>query len=292
MDVAAAQSSTEAAVVLNGTDIPLADLLNPDLVARAASQREQFATAAPYPHIVLDDLFSPVFLDQTLPEFDALQDGGWMEFRNERETTRRSRPQAQFGPATQLYFDLVSSPRFIAFLSELTGITGLVADPLLRGGGMHESRPGGKFDVHLDFAKHPVTQLDNRLTLITYLNHGWQREWGGVLELWDADTGRCAADVVPVFGRTLLFAHTPRSLHGHPVGITPPDGRGRRSLTAYYYTNGRDDEAAAERFTTYFAPKPALTGRERAGEVARAVVPPVLYDAARGLVRRAGRGGN
>lgn len=280
------------AVLLGGTVIPMGELLNESLVERAASMRETFLGARPYPHVVMDDLFAPALLDRIVPEFDGLGSGNWMELRNERETTLRSRPQSRLGPAAEVYFGLVSSPPFIRFLSELTGIEGLVADPLLRGGGLHESKPGGKFDLHLDFAKHPVTRLDNRLTLITYLNRDWEREWGGILELWDMDQNRCAAEVMPLFGKTLLFAHTPKSLHGHPAGVNTPDGRGRRSVTAYFYTNGRDDAAAAERYTTFFAPKPEPTAKQKFGRAVRAVVPPVLYDAARSVLNRTRSPGN
>jgi hypothetical protein len=273
-------------IVLKGAVIPFEQLLNPGIVARAAEFRESFAHVRPYPFVVFDDLFSQALLKAIVSEFDDFGPDDWLELSNDREKTLRSRPKSRFGLATQLYFDTVSSPRFISFLTEVTGINGLLPDPLLRGGGMHESRPGGKFDLHLDFAKHPVTQLDNRLTLITYLNPDWKKEWGGVLELWDMDADRCAYEVLPLFGKTLLFAQTPKSLHGHPGGISTPNGRGRRSMTAYFYTNGRDDAAAAERFTTYFAPKAPPTPRQKVGQVVRAVTPPILYDAARLLWTR------
>lgn len=275
-------------MILKGSVIPFANLLNPGIVARADTFRENFTNAEPYPFIVFDELFSPSLLEAIVSEFGNFGRDNWLELNNEREKTLRSRPKSRFGAATQLYFDIVSSPRFVSFLTEVTGINGLLPDPLLRGGGMHESRPGGKFDLHLDFAKHPVTHLDNRLTLITYLNRDWKKEWGGVLELWDMDADRCAYEVMPLFGKTLLFAQTPKSLHGHPGGISTPDGRGRRSLTAYFYTNGHEDSAAAERFTTYFAPQAKPTPRQKLGKVVRAVTPPVLYDAARRLWSLAG----
>jgi hypothetical protein len=272
------------AVVLGGSAIPLDDLVNWDAVGTPEEARRRFTDAHPYPHLVVDDLFSPVLLEKTLDDFAAQKQ--WRELTSEREVTLRSRPGAQLGHASQVYFDLISSSRFVQFLTEITGIPGLLPDPLLRGGGLHESRPGGKFDMHLDFAKHPVTQLDNRLTLLTYLNKGWQAEWGGVLELWDTQKDVSGASVVPLFGRTLLFKQTPHSLHGHPHGVQTPDGRPRRSLAAYFYTNGREDGLVAERQTTFFAPPPPPTARQKLGKVVRAVLPPVVYDAVNALAKK------
>ena len=181
----------------------------------------------------------------------------------------------------QTYFNLISSGRFVQFLQAVTGIAGLLPDPMLRGGGMHQSQPGGKFHMHLDFEKHPVSMLDNRMVFITYLNRGWQPEWGGNLELWDIDTQKKVNEVVPVFGRSVLFCHSDRSLHGHPHPLSPPDGRPRRSLAAYFYSNGREDGLAASRYTTYFAPPQVDPVRAAVGKAARAVTPPILYDAVR-----------
>jgi hypothetical protein len=96
--------------------------------------------------------------------------------------------------------------------------------------------------------------------------------------------------VVPEFGRTLIFQASSISLHGHPQPIATPDGRKRRSLGAYFYTNGVDDAAAAERYTTYFA-KPADPGTRKLKKKLQYFLPPVAWDALRFAKRHLKPGG-
>lgn len=276
----------DAAVVLGGETIPMASLVDHAVLGDGAQYHDSYAQALPFPHIAFDNLFSASLLQQIVGEFEARRSRDWQKFDSDRETTLRSRPTDTLGPATQTYFDILSSRPFVQFLQAVSGIAGLLPDPMLRGGGMHESQPGGKFHMHLDFEKHPVTMLNNRLVFITYLNEGWQREWGGCLEFWDMDANRKVTDVVPEFGRSVLFCHSDKSLHGHPHPVVTPDGRPRRSLAAYYYSNGREDGLTASRYTTYFAPKPVRPVRDALGKSARAVTPPILYDAIRRLLAK------
>lgn len=275
---------SEAAVVLGGETIPFNELLNADKLNSGPDLHETYASAQPFPYIEFDGLFSERLLAQMIKEFELRGSGDWKKYDTEQEKTLRSRPAEALGPAVQTYFNLISSGRFVQFLQAVTGIAGLLPDPMLRGGGMHQSQPGGKFHMHLDFEKHPVTLLDNRMVFITYLNPDWRPEWGGCLELWDIDTQKKVNEVVPVFGRSVLFCHSDRSLHGHPHPVVTPDGRPRRSVAAYFYSNGRDDGLAASRFTTYFAPKQVNPVREAIGKTARAVTPPIVYDAVRRIL--------
>jgi hypothetical protein len=287
MTVATSQLGPEQdAVVLGGEMIPVESLVDAAQLRGGDAHRDRFAHAEPFPHIVFENLFSPRLLMQIVAEFEAKGKAQWMEIKSEGEHTRRSRPASVLGPATQTYFDILSSGRFVQFLQAVSGIAGLVPDPMLRGGGMHESKPGGMFDLHLDFEKHPVTLLDNRLVFITYLNPGWRKEWGGCLELWDMAANRSVKEIVPEFGRSILFCHSDKSLHGHPHPVETPDGRPRRSVAAYYYSNGREDGLAAQRFSTFFAPKPVRPVRDAVGKVARAVTPPIVYTALKRLKPR------
>ncbi len=268
--------------VLSGYSIPFDSMLNEEILADAEALHEKLAGAAPYPHLVLDGLFSSDLLSAVVQEFGRVDRAAWRARSNLNEKTFRSRPQAPIGPAAQIYMGLLTSQRFVQFLQQVTGVPGLVPDPLLNGGGLHESRAGGHFGIHVDFDTHPVTLLHNRLVLITYLNPGWRKEYGGALQLWDEE--RCVEEVVPEFGRTLILMHSDRSLHGHPDPVQHPDDLPRRSIAAYFYSNGRDDEATGQRMSTHFA-NPADPRWPIFGKIARAVTPPVLVSALRTIKR-------
>lgn len=254
--------------------------------ARTAQLRAEFAAAEPFPHLVIDHLFRDSLLDLVVAEFDQMRFGDWVRYDSANEVKRGTRPAVELGPAAQAYVDAIHRAAFLGFLGEVTGIGGLIPDPTLKGGGLHEIPSGGRFGVHIDFEKHPVTLLDNRLVLITYLNKDWDPAWGGALELWSDRENRCVKQVEPLFGRTILFAHSSRSLHGHPEPIRAPEGRARRSIAAYFYTNGRPEGESDGRLSTRFhAP---LTygrwGRTMAG--VKYLTPPALVQLAKWTRRK------
>jgi 2OG-Fe(II) oxygenase superfamily len=251
--------------------------------ARAAELRQKFSTAKPFPHVVIDGLFQPVVLEKILEDF-SVGFGDWIHYNTADEKKRGTRPNAKLGAGSQRYFDMIHRGQFLQFLSAVAGIDGLLPDPTLFGGGLHEIPEGGRFSVHTDFNRHPVTGLDNRLVFITYLNKDWQASYGGRLELWDAQSKQCVSEVVPLLGRSILFAHTPHSLHGHPNPVAAPGGRSRRSVAAYFYSNGGPGIEAEETHTTRFLSSPQF-GRWGKLVVTANYVSPMLMDGARMAVR-------
>lgn len=264
-----------------------ADGLNEAIRSRAVINdlRNSFDTAHPFPHIVIDGLFEPGMLERVALDYGRLSDEDWISYDNANEIKFGTRPNVQLSPDSQVYFDTIHRAKFTQFLTAITGIKGLVTDPMLRGGGLHEIAVGGKFKVHTDFTRHVDTKLDNRLVFITYLNKGWQDAWGGSLELWTPT--ECVKKVVPVFGRSILFAHSATSLHGHPEPVNTPDGRTRRSAAAYFYTNGRPDPTPAERMSTSFLnAEPAIVStRKKLIRRVKYVLPPLVVDGLK-LIRR------
>ncbi len=257
-----------------------ADGLNKALGSMATidAMRAEFDSSVPFPHMVVDGLFSPDLLERILLDYQDMRDSDWISYNNANEIKLGTRPNAQLGEASQAYFDILHRAKFTQFLSAVTGIQALMPDPMLRGGGLHEIPVGGKFAIHIDFTRHVDTQLDNRLVFITYLNKDWQEKWGGSLELWTSSA--CIKKIVPVFGRSILFAHTAHSLHGHPDPVDTPDGRTRRSVAGYFYTNGRPDPTPMERIGTRFLNpvEEQDSLRRRLIRKARYVLPPVLVD--------------
>jgi Rps23 Pro-64 3,4-dihydroxylase Tpa1-like proline 4-hydroxylase len=251
--------------------------------ARAAELRQKFSTAKPFQHVVIDQLFQPEFLEKILEDF-SVGFGDWVRYNTKDEVKRGTRPNAKLGAGSQRYFDVIHRGQFVQFLSAVTGIDGLLPDPSLFGGGLHEIPSGGRFSVHTDFNRHPVTALDNRLVFITYLNKDWEASYGGRLELWDAESQQCVSEVVPLFGRSILFAHTPNSLHGHPNPVAAPGDRPRRSVAAYFYTNGGPGADVEETHTTRFVSSPQF-GRWGKVVVTANYVSPMLMDGARMAVR-------
>jgi hypothetical protein len=282
-----ADLATDDHIVCHGVRINREQILNKDMLTPAgiAAMRQDFQANTPFAHLVIDRLFSPELLKLMYAEFDEMKWNDWRVETTAEEVKRGSLPNATFGPAAEVYFQAIASGRFIDILKQITRIDGLVCDTELYNGGLHEIPNRGHFHVHTDFAHHPVTNLDNRLVLITYLNEGWTEDEGGLLELWNKETLTCAKKVVPVMGRTILLYQSARSLHGVSLTEKSRDARPRRSAACYYYSNGREDESerAKTGTTEYFQSK---NDKFRFEQRVKMFIPPVLV----GLVRRLRRG--
>jgi Rps23 Pro-64 3,4-dihydroxylase Tpa1-like proline 4-hydroxylase len=84
------------------------------------------------------------------------------------------------------------------------------------------------------------------MNIIIYLNPDWQDEWGGDLELWDREMTHCVKKVSPKAGRAVLFCTNTYTPHGHPHPLQCPDDQARKSISTFYYTNGKPEEEGAE----------------------------------------------
>ena len=276
-------------ISIRGVRLDLACLLNEDLLQPSgiAVLRERFFAAQPFEHLVIKGLFNPTLLELIHDEFDLLDHGQWRLVKDGNHNTNRVRDGTRWGPASELYFSLVNSGAFVTALSAITGIDALLGDPYLAGGGLHESKAGGKFEMHTDFNKHARTRLDHELVMITYLNKDWEPAYEGALELWDIDTRQCVQSILPTFGRTVIIKHTARSLHGHPHPLAPPPGRTRRSVASSYYTNRHPNDFSVDRHPSKFLPPDNISLKARLKTGAKQLTPPLAWTAIGSLIKAA-----
>jgi hypothetical protein len=105
------------------------------------------------------------------------------------------------------------------------------------------------------------------------------------LELWDREMKDCVKRVLPVFNRCVVFSTTSTSYHGHPLPLTCPKSRTRKSLATYYYTNGHPAEEEHETHSTLFQARPGAEAKgspsrlRTAKKIVRALLPPIIADA-------------
>jgi len=217
-------------------------------------ERERFATASPFPHVVADDLFDAAALRAMAAEFGGTADG-WTYWHHVNERKRGLSDRARMGDATRAVIAALETPAFLALLERLTGVPGLLADPHLDGGGLHETLPGGFLNVHTDFLSHTLERTWRReLNLLLFLNEGWEPAHEGCLEFWDAAVSRCERRIEPRFNRCVVFRTSTTSFHGVPAGVACPPGQSRKSLALYYF---RDAGHALRLRPTHYVPRPA-----------------------------------
>ena len=209
----------------------------PALMDFARQNMAAYAAAQPFAHAVLEDLLEPAALEAALQEFPGVEAEGWIRFQNDYEVKLGlgAAKESFLGPATRALIARLNAPAFLEFLETLTGIRGLIPDPYLFGGGLHQIVPGGYLKIHTDFPVHPKLGLKRRLNLLLYLNKDWKEEYGGHLELWDQTKTRCEKKILPLFNRCVIFTTSEFSFHGHPDALSCPPGMTRKSLALYYY---------------------------------------------------------
>jgi Rps23 Pro-64 3,4-dihydroxylase Tpa1-like proline 4-hydroxylase len=223
----------------------------------------RFRGAEPFPHIVLDGVISPTLLEQVSASYPSYNNARKIgrEFRKKQELYKIGIYNYEDFPApVQQLSDALADPCFLDFLTEMTGIENLLADPDLAGGGMHLTKPGGQLDVHVDFNFNEHKKWHRRCNLLLYLNRDWDQEWGGQLELWGPQAKYCHRMIEPSFNRMVIFETSDVSFHGvRPIDPKAPVPR--LSFAAYYYTTEAPSGWDGKKHSTRFKKRPERTGR-------------------------------
>jgi hypothetical protein len=221
--------------------------------SRLPALHEQYAHADPFPHIHLEQFLDAAVIERAIAEFPEMGSGPWVHYKHFNENKQGMTARDAFPPFIGSIVDELNSPAFVAWLSTLTGIPDLLADPGLEGGGMHQSGTGGFLNVHADFTRHHhQTTWRRRVNVIVYLNRGWRPEWGGAIELWDRAMTHAVVRVPPLANHAVIFNTDDSSYHGFADPLRCPRGVTRKSLATYYYTEDVGVSAPA-RSTNYQA---------------------------------------
>lgn len=201
----------------------------------------------PFPHIVKDNLFESELLSSALREFDEVPGLLWRRYSNFLEE-KYACEFGRAGTACRTYAERLASPSFRLQLEQIFGVPELTFDGI--GGGLHRIEGGGFLEVHTDFNLH--NGLYRRINCLTYLNKDWRPGDGGELGLYTDPQGDPDVLIEPVFGRTVIFATSDTSWHGHPNPVT----RGRRLSLAGYYFSPQPYDGYVAPHSTVFKEKP------------------------------------
>lgn len=225
--------------------------------SQKAALARGYQNAQPYHH-----LYFKKFLDDDLAldmsrEFPHHSEQFWIEYKHINENKAGLHVREKLPDLIGKVVDELNSPRFVALLTEITGIEGLMADDSIEGGGIHQAETGGYLNVHLDFTMHRTRRnWRRRCNLIVYLNEGWKEEWGGNIDFWAPDMSEVKGSY-PTFLNTALLFSTPGALHGFPDPLKCPKTTARKSMQFYYYTYDNSHSATSVAHATAYYARPS-----------------------------------
>jgi hypothetical protein len=218
----------------------------------------EFVSAKPFPYLKIDNFLNEDFarsVSGAYPSFDtALVQGRSFSAVNERKKVQITDSSKFLGPVAKLN-EFLASRQFLSDLAQITGISRLLADQQLVGGGMHITGPGGHLDVHIDFNYIEDRALHRRLNLLLYLNPEWDPAYGGQLQLWNTDVSECVATFDPEFNRCVIFETSDISFHG-VVPVSSSAKFPRKSFATYYYTEEAPAGWDGKSHSTIFKARP------------------------------------
>jgi len=210
---------------------------------RFEDMRGRFAAAQPYPHIVVDGLFDPEVLGRLYADIPSSTapvwthwGGGKPEDCEPQNKKRGISDLAKLPASISSVLEQLLSAEFIGDLCAIAGVSELVTDRTLSGGGLHCSGRGAALRLHADPIRHPSpAEFDQALNLILYISPDWIAEYEGHLELWSRDCSERVLSIPPLFNRMVMFRADRTTYHGHPRPNNCPEGTWRASLALYYY---------------------------------------------------------
>lgn len=220
--------------------------------------REKVRQATPFPSLCIDGFLSEEFANRVYRAFPTYEEAVSMgrEFAAVNEKRKvQVVDSRKFPLPLRLLNEALAAQEFLDLMSYAFDIPGLLADEELVGGGVHETGPQGRLDVHVDFNYVEKKALHRRLNLLLYFNKDWREEWGGRLELWDKDVKVCQHSFLPIFNRCIVFETSEISFHG-VTAVTCPKNVSRKSFAAYYYTKEAPAHWTGVSHSTIFKARP------------------------------------
>ncbi len=235
------------------------EIINPVYTdpARIKELAASFQTAGPYKHLILDNFFQPEIADSLYSQFPS-EEKLTKHWKGINENKSEGSNFSDFHPIFSEVRKEIMSPEFAKWMEQVTGIQGVFVTDDNLGTGLHQGSNGSFLDIHVDFNIHHVKNVHRRLNMLVYLNRDWKEEYGGGMEMWNADMTKMEKIVMPHLNRVLIFETSNISYHGYSKITLPPEVT-RKSFYVYFYTELEDKSLLNSYHDTIFKAKPSDT---------------------------------
>ncbi len=220
---------------------------------KTATIRQEYVAKSPFPYLEVSDFLVPESIEQVHTDFPSVEDSFWTHYIHYNEKKHGLTKWEHFPNSIKEVILELRQPPFISWIEGITGYQNLFADPDLEGSGLHQTKTGGFLNIHADFSVHPKHKTwQRRVNVLLFLNKDWNPDWGGSLELWNADMSKCEVKITPDHNKLVVFSTGKSTFHGYPTPITCPDYIARKSIALYYYT----EEASPISTSTNYQARP------------------------------------
>src|SRR6185437_640815 len=98
------------------SETPLRVLDMDHLEQNAGRLHDEYQSAAPYPHIVIDDFLTAAALKGAMAEFPSLDPRTWNNYLHVNERKFSNADPSTWGPTLQRILEELNSPRFVRFI--------------------------------------------------------------------------------------------------------------------------------------------------------------------------------
>ena len=180
----------------------------------------------PFRHWILDNFIPPSMVSAALLEWPAPVWPYWHRYNDKTSKKYASKDILRLGPACLSIFNDICK----LDICSLTGDPEIFPDFSGYGAGMHWIPEGGFLGMHLDTAKHPITEWRREYSACLYLTP----ESSGDLVLADNPEFTDSHRVSPKAGTLVVFECTDSSYHGVPEVVEYPGGR--KSVAAFFWS--------------------------------------------------------
>ena len=236
-------------------------MINQKVREQAARIREAYQSAQPFKHVSIDEFLDVPEAESLLREFPRFDAEHALNEFGVRTGKQIVTDLKSIGPVYSDFYEFIRSPDFLGAMSELTGIPDLLFDDKMYGGGTHENVNGQSLAAHVDFNYDQVNGWHRRLNALLYLNHEWEEDWGGCIELHRnprTPENDESVKFLPMFNRMVIFETNEYSWHGFRKIRIPPghDNVSRKCISIYLYTRTRPPEETAPPHGTFYVQPP------------------------------------
>jgi len=208
-----------------------AKLIQGSLEANRDRLRQEFTQPGRIQSCVLDNLLPESEANKLFDAFPKKET--MMVKKSLREHKHVAAQMDQYDPNLEEIVFAFQQPEVLRVVSEITQIEGMVPDDKLYAGGISLMAKDNFLNPHLDNSHDKDRELYRVLNLLYYVSPGWNREFGGNLELWDNGPKGERREIVSKFNRLVLMATHEGSWHS--VNRVKVD-RSRCCISNYYFS--------------------------------------------------------